>query len=58
MINHRDRHNTHLGDIVYLLGGFLYLNCYLMSPKNCEFESQSGKKRGVLDTTLCDKVCR
>jgi hypothetical protein len=32
------------------------ISVYLHTTKNCEFQSRSW--RGVLDTTLCDKVCQ
>jgi uncharacterized membrane protein len=32
------------------------ISTYMYLPWNCEFESRSW--RGVLDTTLCDKVCQ
>jgi len=33
-----------------------YMCNQCMSPLSCEFESRSW--RGVVDTTLCDKVCQ
>jgi hypothetical protein len=32
------------------------MQCYIILSQSCEFESHSW--RGVLDTTLCDKVCQ